>query len=63
MFSAVQPTTDIAKILRHVRFVPGKRLMHRNNYKLYSITWSARASIVARVLKGENPADLPVRLN
>src|SRR6266436_3386947 len=24
-----------------------KRLMHRNNYKLYSITWSARASNVA----------------
>jgi len=22
MFSAVHPTTDIAKILRHVRFVP-----------------------------------------
>jgi hypothetical protein len=22
MFSAVDPTTDIAKILRHVRFVP-----------------------------------------
>ena len=24
MFSAVHPTTDIAKILRHVRFVPAR---------------------------------------
>src|SRR6266436_6013977 len=30
MFSAVHPTTDIAKILRHVRFVPTFGLMHRS---------------------------------
>jgi len=28
MFSAVHPTTDIAKILRHVRFVPTGDMHH-----------------------------------
>jgi hypothetical protein len=38
MFSAVHPTTDIAKILRHVRFVPivlkkSKMLRQQNSRK------------------------------
>src|SRR5258706_3539799 len=39
MFSAVHPTTDIAKILRHVRFVPNAEVGGP-----YSITSSARPS-------------------
>jgi hypothetical protein len=44
MFSAVHPTTDIAKILRHVRFVPNRRLMQRSKRQRHSITSSARSS-------------------
>ena len=29
MFSAVHPTTDIAEILRHIRFVPTTDIGHR----------------------------------
>ena len=43
MFSAVHPTTDIAKILRQVRFVPVATVAPQQTF-LYSITSSARPS-------------------
>jgi hypothetical protein len=34
MFSAVHPTTDIAKMLRHVRFVPLPEMARRIKERL-----------------------------
>src|SRR5258708_34800186 len=39
MFSAVHPTTDIAKILRHVRFVPRTDIRHASQSRENAVIW------------------------
>src|SRR6266478_4094258 len=47
MFSAVHPTTDIAKILRHVRFVPKSGSETARNH-LYQCWMKSRITAMAR---------------
>jgi hypothetical protein len=47
MFSAVHPTTDIAKILRHVRFVPKIGSETARNH-LYQCWMKSRITAMAR---------------
>src|SRR6478672_7898966 len=56
IFSAVHPTTDIAKILRHVRFVPTS-----GSGRSHSMTSSARASNVGGKSRPSNLAVLRLR--
>src|SRR5258707_14711546 len=43
MFSAVHPTTDIAKILRHVRFVPLATSQSKARLRQHPTSWHSRA--------------------
>src|SRR5258706_7263686 len=43
MFSAVHPTTDIAKILRHVRFVPLATSQPKARLRQHPTSWHSRA--------------------
>ena len=59
MFSAVHPTTDIAKILRHVRFVPFSDLDARSHEVLLCLNELTSAPKPRSVARCRNCLTIP----